>query len=52
VPEVAGAFPAARVAVVDGRDLYWWGIRTPGAVARLRRSLVVDLLDDPGGDEA
>jgi ABC-type Fe3+-hydroxamate transport system substrate-binding protein len=52
VPEVADAFPGARVAVMDGRDLYWWGIRTPGAVERLRAALVVDLLDDPRGDEA
>ena len=27
--------PAARVVLVDGRDLFWWGIRTPAAVARL-----------------
>jgi ABC-type Fe3+-hydroxamate transport system substrate-binding protein len=52
VPEVAAAFPGARVALVDGRDLYWWGIRTPAAVDRLRTALVVDLLDHPGGDEA
>jgi ABC-type hemin transport system substrate-binding protein len=52
VPEVAAGFRAARITLVDGRDLYWWGIRTPAAVERLRDSLVVDLLDDPGRDEA
>ncbi len=35
VAEVAAAFPTARVALVDGRDLFWWGIRTPDALARL-----------------
>jgi hypothetical protein len=35
VAEVAEAIPAARVAIVDGQDLFWWGIRTPGAVERL-----------------
>ena len=33
--EVAGAVPGARVVLVDGRDLFWWGIRTPAALARL-----------------
>lgn len=36
VPEVASALPLARVVLVDGRDLFWWGIRSPEAVARLR----------------
>ncbi len=35
IPEVQAALPQARVALVDGRDLFWWGIRTPGAVERL-----------------
>jgi ABC-type Fe3+-hydroxamate transport system substrate-binding protein len=35
VAEVAGAIPGAEVAIVDGQDLFWWGIRTPGAVDRL-----------------
>lgn len=35
VPEVQAALPDARVALVDGRDLFWWGIRTPVAVERL-----------------
>lgn len=29
----------APVEVVDGKDLFWWGVRTPGAVARLRSQL-------------
>lgn len=29
----------APVVLVDGRDLFWWGIRTPQARARLRRAL-------------
>jgi ABC-type hemin transport system substrate-binding protein len=36
VPEVGAAVPGARVVLVDGRDLFWWGIRTPGAAERLR----------------
>ena len=36
VAELAAALPAARVVRVDGQDLFWWGVRTPGAVARLR----------------
>jgi ABC-type Fe3+-hydroxamate transport system substrate-binding protein len=26
---------AADVRLVDGKDLFWWGVRTPGALARL-----------------
>jgi len=26
----------ARVEFVDGRDLFWWGTRTPGAIGRMR----------------
>ncbi len=33
--EVAGATPV----LVDGRDLFWWGVRTPAAVERLRQRL-------------
>jgi ABC-type Fe3+-hydroxamate transport system substrate-binding protein len=29
----------APVVLVDGQDLFWWGVRTPGAVERLRRQL-------------
>jgi ABC-type Fe3+-hydroxamate transport system substrate-binding protein len=32
---VAGAVPL----LVDGRDLFWWGVRTPDAVDRLRHTL-------------
>ncbi len=35
VPEVAHAIPKARVVLVDGRDLFWWGTRTPAALLRL-----------------
>jgi len=40
VPEITGMLPWARVVLVDGRDLFWWGVRTPGALERLRRQLV------------
>lgn len=30
----------APVRVVDGRDLFWWGARTPGALERLASQLV------------
>jgi ABC-type Fe3+-hydroxamate transport system substrate-binding protein len=33
---------AAPVVFVDGQDLFWWGIRTPAALARLRE-LAADL---------
>jgi ABC-type Fe3+-hydroxamate transport system substrate-binding protein len=29
----------APLRLVDGRDLFWWGARTPGAVMRLRAAL-------------
>lgn len=32
-------FPDARVHLVDGQDLVWWGHRTPGALARLEQQL-------------
>jgi ABC-type Fe3+-hydroxamate transport system substrate-binding protein len=35
VPEVEAAVPGARVVIVDGRDMFWWGVRTPDALARL-----------------
>ena len=28
----------APVVLVDGQDLFWWGVRTPSALARLRRT--------------
>jgi ABC-type Fe3+-hydroxamate transport system substrate-binding protein len=37
--EVAAAIPEADVVIVDGQDLFWWGIRTPGAVERLAGAL-------------
>ena len=37
--EVRAGVPGAAVAEVDGQDLFWWGIRTPAAIARLRRQL-------------
>ena len=30
----------APVVFVDGQDLFWWGVRTPAAVARLTDALV------------
>lgn len=39
VAEVAAAFPSAKVALVDGQDLFWWGIRTPEAADRLAGDL-------------
>lgn len=30
---------AVDVRFVDGRDLFWWGVRTPEAAARLRRAM-------------
>jgi ABC-type Fe3+-hydroxamate transport system substrate-binding protein len=39
VPEVAAALPGVRVLLVDGQDLFWWGVRTPGAVERLAAAL-------------
>jgi ABC-type hemin transport system substrate-binding protein len=37
VADLRTAFPAASVVRVDGQDLFWWGVRTPGAVERLGR---------------
>lgn len=34
--EVGAEVTGARVFFVDGRDLFWWGIRTPAAAARLQ----------------
>ncbi|MGH9227617.1 MAG: helical backbone metal receptor [Acidimicrobiales bacterium] len=36
VPLLDGVAP---VVLVDGQDLFWWGVRTPAAAARLRRQL-------------
>ncbi|HEV7526637.1 MAG TPA: helical backbone metal receptor [Acidimicrobiia bacterium] len=35
--EVRDALPGVRTTLVDGRDLFWWGIRTPAAAERLRQ---------------
>jgi ABC-type Fe3+-hydroxamate transport system substrate-binding protein len=39
VPEVQRAVPDARVVLVDGRDLFWWGVRTGAARQRLAEVL-------------
>ena len=39
VAEVTEGIPGAEVVIVDGQDLFWWGIRTPGAVDRLAEAL-------------
>jgi len=33
--ELRTAIPGSRIAEVDGRDLFWWGTRTPSAMTRL-----------------
>lgn len=33
--ELAAAFPGAEIRRIDGQDLFWWGVRTPAALARL-----------------
>jgi ABC-type Fe3+-hydroxamate transport system substrate-binding protein len=37
--EVERALPGCAVHFVDGRDLFWWGSRTPDAAGRLARAL-------------
>ena len=39
VAEVAEGIPGAEVAIVDGQDLFWWGIRTPRAAERLAAAM-------------
>ena len=39
VAEVAAAVALARVVLIDGQDLFWWGVRTPAALARIRATL-------------
>ena len=41
--EVEQAVPEVPVRFVDGRDLFWWGVRTPAAAARLANALVTGL---------
>lgn len=37
--EIASAVPHSSIVRVDGRDLFWWGIRTPIALSRLKTAL-------------
>ncbi len=37
--ELRSACPKAEIRRIDGRDLFWWGIRTPDALARLAAAL-------------
>jgi len=39
VVELRAAVPDAVVTRIDGRDLFWWGLRTPRAVRRLASQL-------------
>ena len=39
IAEVAAVVPGAEVLLVDGRDLLWWGVRTPAAAQRLSAAL-------------
>jgi ABC-type Fe3+-hydroxamate transport system substrate-binding protein len=39
VAEVERAVPGVPTVLVDGRDLFWWGYRTPAAAERLRAAL-------------
>jgi ABC-type Fe3+-hydroxamate transport system substrate-binding protein len=39
VAELERELPAVDVRLVDGRDLFWWGARTPAALGRLRDAL-------------
>ena len=37
--ELRSALPSAEIRRIDGQDLFWWGIRTPRAFARLSGEL-------------
>jgi ABC-type Fe3+-hydroxamate transport system substrate-binding protein len=37
--EVEREIPGVPTGLIDGRDLFWWGIRTPAAAERLRDAL-------------
>ncbi|MGH9022421.1 MAG: helical backbone metal receptor [Acidimicrobiia bacterium] len=39
VAELESAIPGALPLLVDGQDLFWWGIRTPEAVGRVAEAL-------------
>ena len=36
VAELAARLPGTGVTRIDGQDLFWWGLRTPGAIERLK----------------
>jgi ABC-type hemin transport system substrate-binding protein len=36
VAAIARSFGHSRIVLVDGQDLFWWGVRTPMAIERLR----------------
>jgi ABC-type Fe3+-hydroxamate transport system substrate-binding protein len=35
VAELRTEFPGSEIVRIDGQDLFWWGVRTPGALVRL-----------------
>lgn len=37
--EISRAVPDAEIRRIDGQDLFWWGVRTPGAISRLAGAL-------------
>jgi ABC-type Fe3+-hydroxamate transport system substrate-binding protein len=39
VAEIRVEFPDSEVVRIDGRDLFWWGVRTPEAIRRLSMTL-------------
>jgi ABC-type Fe3+-hydroxamate transport system substrate-binding protein len=39
VAEYQRAVPGSRVLLIDGQDLFWWGVRTAPALQRLRAAL-------------
>lgn len=43
IPEIAEATGISDVRIIDGRDLFWWGVRTAGARRRLA-GVLADLM--------
>lgn len=43
IPEIVDATGISDVRIIDGRDLFWWGVRTAGARQRLA-GVLADLL--------
>jgi hypothetical protein len=39
VPEIRSLTGIDDVRIVDGKDLFWWGVRTPAAQTRLADQL-------------